>query len=95
MPLAANVDLTAIAANTADFSGAELAALCREAALAALEEDIGALEVSRARFTQAMGVVRPRTTTETLNFFSSYAKALLDRNPRQLSSKNNRKPSID
>ena len=32
MPLAADVDLQALAAQTDGFSGAELAALCREAA---------------------------------------------------------------
>ncbi|WP_280536508.1 AAA family ATPase [Halopenitus sp. POP-27] len=37
-PLAADVDLDAIAAETAGLSGAELAAICREAALAAIED---------------------------------------------------------
>ncbi|SEH41247.1 transitional endoplasmic reticulum ATPase [Halopenitus malekzadehii] len=37
-PLAEDVDLDAIAAETAGLSGAELAAICREAALAAIED---------------------------------------------------------
>lgn len=40
IPLAADVDLAAIAASTPRYTGAELAAVCREAAMAALQEDI-------------------------------------------------------
>ena len=40
IPLAPDVDLAAIAAATGHYTGAELAAVCREAAMAALREDI-------------------------------------------------------
>lgn len=58
MPLGADVDLPALAAGALRFTGAELAALCREAAMAALREDVrGAQEVAWRHFLAArMGV---------------------------------------
>lgn len=74
MPLAAGVDLNLLAAKTGGYSGAELAAVCREAALAALEEDLGIPDVAPHHFERALTVVRPRTTAATLTFFADYEK---------------------
>ena len=41
-PVGDDVDLRMLAMATAGYTGADLAAVCREAALAALEEDLGA-----------------------------------------------------
>ncbi|KAL1521887.1 hypothetical protein AB1Y20_021538 [Prymnesium parvum] len=74
MPIAADVDLQQLAAHTDGYSGAELAAVCREAALRALEEDITSEQVNLAHFERALGVVKPRTTAATLSFFANYEK---------------------
>lgn len=58
-PVADDVDLKALAAATAGYTGADLSAVCREAALAALEEDMRAAAVSARHFAVAFGRVPP------------------------------------
>jgi SpoVK/Ycf46/Vps4 family AAA+-type ATPase len=58
MPLHADVSLPALAGRTHGFSGAELAALTREAALAALEEDLDTCQVCARHFDKALCVAR-------------------------------------
>ncbi|MCS6882490.1 MAG: CDC48 family AAA ATPase [Oscillochloridaceae bacterium] len=62
MPLAPDVDLAALASATAGASGADLAGLCRRAALAAVRErlaagdaDPGRLQVEQRHFLAALG----------------------------------------
>ena len=73
MPLAPDVDLGALAALTAGHVGADLAALCREAAICALRR-AGALEeteiapglmVGAGDFTEALGGIVPSALRET------------------------------
>ena len=71
-PLEADVEHAALAARTEGYSGAELAALCREAALAALEEDDDAAAVGARHFDHALTILTPRTPVETLAFFADY-----------------------
>jgi transitional endoplasmic reticulum ATPase len=72
MPLAGDVDLGALADQTAGFVGADLAALCREAALAALRRTGGleaspppVLEVTGADFAEALPGIVPSALRET------------------------------
>jgi SpoVK/Ycf46/Vps4 family AAA+-type ATPase len=58
-PLAGDVDIAALAAATAGYTGADVGAVCREAALAALDEDLGAAEVAARHFESALARVRP------------------------------------
>jgi transitional endoplasmic reticulum ATPase len=58
-PLGAGVDLDAVAADTDGYSGADLAALVREAALAAMRRDLDAPEVSADDVAAARRAVRP------------------------------------
>ncbi|GIM01113.1 hypothetical protein Vretimale_5952 [Volvox reticuliferus] len=70
MPLAEDVDLEAMAEETDMYTGAELAAVCREAALAALREDLeGASHVSARHFTAALRTVQPALTPEQLKAY--------------------------
>ncbi|HVQ74368.1 MAG TPA: AAA family ATPase, partial [Candidatus Binatia bacterium] len=69
MPLAPDVDLEAVAERTRGFVGADLAALCREAGLAALRRatgaegaDPGTICVEARDVDAALGVVRPAAT---------------------------------
>jgi SpoVK/Ycf46/Vps4 family AAA+-type ATPase len=54
MPLAPDVDLDYLAQQGDGFTGATIAACCREAALAALEEDIEATCVAMHHFNLAV-----------------------------------------
>ena len=64
MPLAGDVDLADLARRTAGYSGADLEALCREAALNALRRDINSKEVTLEDFTRAMKEIVPSITPE-------------------------------
>ena len=61
MPLAPDVDLDALAADTEHFTGAELESLCREAALAVLRSGGGGggPTVGMAEFVEAKRGMRP------------------------------------
>lgn len=73
MPLAADVDLDGIAERTGGYTGAELAAVCKEAAMAALREDVeGAMDVKAKHFEAAIRGVRPALTPEELARYEAW-----------------------
>jgi SpoVK/Ycf46/Vps4 family AAA+-type ATPase len=73
MPLAADVDLDSLADSCLHLTGAELAGLCREAALAALREDLaGAAAVAARHFTAARAAVSPALTASELEKYESW-----------------------
>lgn len=75
MPLADDVDLQALAECTDNFTGAELAGICREAAIAALREDLqGADRVARCHFEAARAAARAALTPELLESYEGWNK---------------------
>ncbi len=76
MPLSDDVDLWKIALATERFSGADLAALVREAAMAALREDINVERVEMRHFEQALTKVKPSLTDEMLKYYEEVKKTL-------------------
>ncbi|MDK2465083.1 MAG: AAA family ATPase, partial [Candidatus Korarchaeota archaeon] len=76
VPLAEDVDLMELAAVTDGFSGADLAALVREAALEAIREDVKAQKVEMRHFREALKKVRPSLTPEILKFFAEVGRML-------------------
>ncbi|MEM3815387.1 MAG: AAA family ATPase, partial [Candidatus Bathyarchaeia archaeon] len=74
MPLAKDVDLKALAGMTKGYSGADLEALCREAALIALRRNINAKEVTMADFQEAMKKVGPSITPDMENWYKSWSQ---------------------
>ncbi|CAI5734703.1 unnamed protein product [Hyaloperonospora brassicae] len=71
-PLASDVSIAELAIATAQFSGAELQALCREAALNAVEEDRAAVHVAKRHFLRALSVVTPQIDERMLAFFERF-----------------------
>jgi transitional endoplasmic reticulum ATPase len=61
---------------TERYSGADLAALVREAAMSALREDINAERVEPRHFEIAMSRVKPSLTDEILKYFEEIKKTL-------------------
>ncbi|MBI5228916.1 CDC48 family AAA ATPase [Candidatus Micrarchaeota archaeon] len=59
MPLDANIDLKALAKQTDGYSGADLEALCREAGMIALRENLNAQKVTASHFQKALHSIRP------------------------------------
>ena len=76
MPLAPEVDLKEIAARTEMYSGADLAALCREAALAALRRNIDSEYVTRRDFEEAFKLVKPSLSPQMLKEYEKMGEVL-------------------
>uniref|UniRef100_A0ABI7XI17 vesicle-fusing ATPase n=1 Tax=Felis catus TaxID=9685 RepID=A0ABI7XI17_FELCA len=72
MPVGNDVDLAELILQTDTYSGAEIIAVCREAALLALEEDIQANHIMRRHFTQALSTVTPRIPKSLRRFYEEY-----------------------
>jgi transitional endoplasmic reticulum ATPase len=73
MPLAKDVDLEALAKQLEGYSGADIAALCREAAMLALREDINSKEVKLRHFQEAKKKIKPSLTPEVLTYYEGFA----------------------
>jgi transitional endoplasmic reticulum ATPase len=69
------VDLKKLAKETEGYSGADIEALCREAALFALREDVKAKTVESKHFEKALKKVKPSITEDV---FKRYQKAVED-----------------
>ena len=74
MPCAEDVGVEELAAETEGFSGAEVVGVCREAALAAMQEDINAKIVARTHFQLAITATQPRLTKDLLAFYDNYRR---------------------
>ncbi len=64
MPLTEDIDLNVLAEKTQNYVGADLQALCREAAILALREDMKADKVSMKYFEKALDKVKHSITPE-------------------------------
>lgn len=71
-PLAPCMNINDIVAQTEGYSGAEITAICREAALAALQEDIDTRYVKHENFVQALQTVKPRITADLVQYYSKF-----------------------
>merc|ERR1711913_101720 len=67
-----NVDLKKLAAQTKDYSGAEIAAICNEAALATLEENLAASEVNQKHFEIALSNLKPRISKDLFAIYEKF-----------------------
>ncbi|MEM5815163.1 MAG: CDC48 family AAA ATPase [Candidatus Aenigmatarchaeota archaeon] len=72
MPLAQDVNLEEIAKKIEGFSGADIEALCREAALNALREDINAKKVKLKHFEEALSKIVPSITKEMIEYYKKF-----------------------
>jgi transitional endoplasmic reticulum ATPase len=73
MPLK-DVDLKEIVKKTEGFSGADLEALCREAAMNALRENIKAKEVRMKHFEEALKKITPSLTKEMIEYYQKFTE---------------------
>ncbi|CAG7836209.1 unnamed protein product [Allacma fusca] len=72
MPVNPNVDVKPLVKLTEGYSGAELTAVCHEAALHALDENIKATVINESHFQLALKTVKPRISKEQLLFYEEY-----------------------
>jgi transitional endoplasmic reticulum ATPase len=76
MPLSRDVDLGGLAKVAEGYSGADVEAVCREAAIIALRENIDATEVSRSDFERAMQRVSPSVAPQDDIVYQNFSKRL-------------------
>lgn len=72
MPIAPDVSIEELVSKTNKYSGAEITAVCREAALLALQEDIKAQSVQARHFHQALITVQPRIPDSLIQSYVRY-----------------------
>ncbi|HEV8404668.1 MAG TPA: CDC48 family AAA ATPase [Nitrososphaera sp.] len=82
MPLAKDVDPASIAQSTKSFSGADLVALCREAAVNAMQAKSEI--VSNADFAKAIRLVRPSITKDVEDWYESIKKSITYAMPKPM-----------
>jgi transitional endoplasmic reticulum ATPase len=76
MPLGSDVKLKEYAKITENYSGADIEALCREAAMLALRKDEKAKKVEKKHFDEAMISVRASITPDTIKFYEKLSEEL-------------------
>ncbi len=77
MPLADNINLNELADATKGFSGADIAAVCREAALSALRRSgLKPTKVTIEDFEYALSITRPSITPELLNYYKEFEASM-------------------
>ncbi|MBI5347561.1 MAG: AAA family ATPase [Candidatus Aenigmarchaeota archaeon] len=64
MPLTKDVDIKELAKRTENFTGADIEALCREAAITSLRKNLSNDKVSREDFEEALDIVKPSVPKE-------------------------------
>ncbi|XP_031554574.1 ATPase family protein 2 homolog [Actinia tenebrosa] len=75
-PCGDDVKIEDLGERTEGYSGAEIAAVCKEAALSALEEDIQAKEVRWRHFEKALSAVKPRINMESTKFYDKFQQRI-------------------
>lgn len=72
-PLDDDVRLDDVAESTKGYSGAEIAAICREASLIAMQESVDIKAVCAKHFDAALRAVQPQITPEMIRFYEAFS----------------------
>jgi len=76
MPLTKDVDLPRLAGMTKSYSGADIEALCREAALNALRKDFKSNQVTVADFQEAMKKIGPSVSPDMDTWYKNFLRQI-------------------
>ncbi len=74
MPLGKDVNLKLLAKEIGGYSGSDIAALCREAAMRVLRKDIKGKEVLMQHFREAMEGIKPSLTPEMTKAYETFTE---------------------
>lgn len=84
MPLAKKINIDDFAAKSENYVGADIEAVCREAAILALRENIDAKEISASHFEKALKKVQPSVTKEIDETYQELQKFFRSAKGREL-----------
>jgi len=76
MPLTNDVDVANLATVTKNYSGADIEALCREAAMQALRRDVNVKEVTMTDFQEAMKRMGPSITPDMEKWYKRFMQQI-------------------
>jgi len=76
MPLAEDVDLKELARKTEGYTGADIAAVCREAAMIALREEFKVRPIKMKHFLEALKKVPPSLTRDVIERYERLGREL-------------------
>jgi transitional endoplasmic reticulum ATPase len=82
MPIGSDVSIDEIAKRAEGYSGADLEAICREAALSSLRRNETIPKVLQADFNNALSAVKPSISKEVEEWYSSLYKKISSRVPK-------------
>ncbi|HNR58205.1 MAG TPA: AAA family ATPase, partial [Methanothrix sp.] len=82
MPLAEDVDLDRLVERTDQYTGADIASICRKAGRLALREDMNAVEVRKSHFLAALEEVGPSVTPDTMKYYAKLSGELRKKGSR-------------
>jgi transitional endoplasmic reticulum ATPase len=82
MPLAENINLEEISVSTQNYTGADLAALCREAGVHAMQGN--SAKIGSTDFAAALKKIRPSITKEVDQWYSAIRETISNVVPKQM-----------
>jgi len=86
MSLAEDVDLNEFVRLTEDFTGADIAAVCKKAGRFAMREDINAEKVRQSHFFAAIDETGPSITPDTMTYYEKIKDELRKKRSKQIES---------
>ncbi len=78
MPLAKNVNIKKLAEDTEGYTGADIEALVREAAMVSLRESMDAEDVKKKHFDEAMSKIKPSVTKQSIATYKKIEEQFLN-----------------
>lgn len=72
----ANVNIEMLAQQTDGYSGAEIVALCKNAAFLAMRDNLHAAQIDADHFQKSLTIVVPRTNRKTLDIYEKFEKGI-------------------
>ena len=84
MALAIDVDLEKLVSVTDQYTGVDIAAVCKKTGRNALREDLHAKEIKQKHFTQAIEETGPSVTPNTMKYYSTIKGDLRKRQSKEI-----------
>jgi transitional endoplasmic reticulum ATPase len=84
MSLAEDVNIDELVSLTDQYTGADIAAVCKKAGRDALREDLHAKEVKQKHFLQALSETGPSVTPDTMKYYQAVQSSLRKRQSKEI-----------